>query len=136
MSPWVERMWTAALQILLVTNTNTIAVRNAYTAVKMAPWGDIDGKLRLVVNRCDDAELAARVGQGFSSTCRQFLGMKLVGSASQVTCDALSGFRSSVRLLAADVLSHTCAYSQRVHVSKQYDTARTQAAALVMRADR
>jgi flagellar biosynthesis protein FlhG len=125
MSPWVERMWTAALQILLVTTTNPMDIRDAYTAVKMAPWGDVDGKLRLVVNRCDDPETATRVGQGFSSTCRQFLGMKLVGSASQIATETATGFRQSVRLLAADVLSHSCAFSQRVHIPKTSAPLRT-----------
>lgn len=117
MTPWVERLWMAALQILLVTSTNTAALRDAYAAVKMSPWGDVDGKLRLVVNRCDDSELASRVGQGLSSTCRKFLGMKLIGNASQLCNDTSRGYRSSVRLLAADVLSQSCLYTQRVHIT-------------------
>lgn len=132
MSPWVERMWTAAQQILLVTTTDAAAVRKAYTAVKMAPQGDIDGKLRLVVNHCDDPAHATRVSDSFSSTCRQFLGMKLVGSAAQITNSTAQGHRQSVRLLAADVLSHACVYSHRFSgtTSARYAT-HSQAAALV-----
>ncbi|MDZ4658905.1 MAG: AAA family ATPase [Bythopirellula sp.] len=134
MSPWVERMWTAAMQILLVTTTDSAAIRDAYTAVKMAPWGDVDGKLRLIVNQCDDAAIATRVGDGFSSTCRQFLGMKLVGSAAQITNSTTPGHRQSLRLLAADVLSQTCVYSHRLSGTSAIRFAtHSQAAALVAR---
>jgi flagellar biosynthesis protein FlhG len=133
MSPWVERMWTAALQILLVTTTDAAAVRDAYTAVKLAPWGDVDGKLRLVVNQCDDLALGTRVGERFSSTCRQFLGMKLVGASAQVACTNASGHRQSVRLLAADVLSQVCVYSQRLPRESERRALESQAAALMTR---
>lgn len=133
MCPWIERLWIAALQILLVTTPDAAAVRDAYTTVKLAPWGDVDGKLRLVVNQCDDAGLAKRVGDGFSSTCRQFLGMKLVGAAAQVTPTTGAAHRQSLRLLAADVISHTCAYSQRLPRGITHETSDTQAAALMSR---
>jgi flagellar biosynthesis protein FlhG len=134
MCPWVERLWTAAVQILLVTTPDAASIRDAYTAVKLAPWGDVDGKLRLVVNQCDDGALANRVGEGFSSTCRQFLGMRLVGAAAQINQTSSVGHRQSVRLLAADVLSHTCAYSQRLPRVAVRDAACSQAAALITRA--
>jgi flagellar biosynthesis protein FlhG len=134
MSPWVERLWIAAQQILLVTTPDAAAVRDAYTTVKLAPWGDVDGKLRLVVNQCDDSELATRVGDGFGSTCRQFLGMKLVGAAAQVAHKKGATYRQSVRLLAADVLSHSCAYGQRVSRDSSHGGNGTQAAALIARA--
>lgn len=113
-SPWIERMWTAALQILLVTTPDATTVREAYSTVKSAPWGDVDGKLRLVVNRCNDNSLAKRVSDGFTSTCRQFLGMKLVGSAAQVAAEQDVTFRQSVRLLAADVLSQSFVFGRRL----------------------
>jgi flagellar biosynthesis protein FlhG len=132
MSPWVERMWTAAIQILLVTTPDTSSVRDAYTAVKMAPWGDVDGKLRLVINQADDAALAARIGEGFSSTCRQFLNMKLVGAAAQVAGQGTNAYRQSLRLLAADVLSQTCVFEHHVPAGHHSNYARTsQAAALL-----
>ncbi len=132
MSPWAERMWTAAMQVLLVTTADSISVRDAYTAVKMAPWGDVDGKLRLIVNQCDDAALADRVGDGFRSTCRQFLGMKLVGSAAQIANSGSNSHRQSARLLAADVLSHTfvCSHHARGTSHARY-AATSQAAALL-----
>jgi flagellar biosynthesis protein FlhG len=133
MCPWIERLWIAALQILLVTTPEAAAVRDAYTSVKLAPWGDVDGKLRLVINQCDDSGLATRVGDGFSSTCRQFLGMKLVGAAAQVSQIQSVTHRQSLRLLAADVLSHSCAYSQRLPRNLSLGTKDTQAAALVTR---
>lgn len=133
MSPWVERLWTAALQVLLVTTSDAAALRDAYAAVKLAPWGDVDGKLRLVVNQCSDVSLAQRVGDGFSSTCRQFLGMKLVGAAAQITESGNGGHRQSVRLLAADVLSQSCAYAHRLPAPLSRDADGTQAAGLVTR---
>jgi flagellar biosynthesis protein FlhG len=134
MTPWIERLWIAALQILLVTTPDAATVREAYATVKLAPWGDVDGKLRLVVNQCDDAALATRVGDGFSSTCRQFLGMKLVGPAAQVTQILSSAYRQALRLLAADVLSHSCAYTQRLPRAVSLAGSDTQAAALITRA--
>jgi flagellar biosynthesis protein FlhG len=133
MCPWMERLWIAALQILLVTTPDAASVRDAYTSVKLAPWGDVDGKLRLVVNQCDEVTLASRVGEGFSSTCRQFLGMKLVGAAVQVTPIESPAHRQSLRLLAAEVLSHSCAYAQRLPYDSSPGTG-TQAAALMTRA--
>jgi flagellar biosynthesis protein FlhG len=137
MSPWVERMWTAAIQILLVTTPDTSSVREAYTAVKMAPWGDVDGKLRLVINQTNDSSLATRVGEGFSSTCRQFLNMKLVGAAAQVASQGTNAYRQSLRLLAADVLSQTCLFEHRVSGGHQsHHTRATQAAALLAETER
>lgn len=141
MSPWVERMWTAALHILLVSSPEAGSLRDAYTTVKMAPWGDVDGKLRLVVNQCDDATLANRVGEGFSSTCRQFLQMKLVGTAAQISSDSSltesgrnhsgTSHRQSVRLLAADVLSQACVFSHRIQGTPSHYGAASQAASLL-----
>jgi flagellar biosynthesis protein FlhG len=137
MSPWVERMWTAAIQILLVTTPDTSSVREAYTAVKMAPWGDVDGKLRLVINQANDSSHATRVGEGFSSTCRQFLNMKLVGAAAQVASQGTNAYRQSLRLLAADVLSQACVFEQRVSGGHQTHHARaSQAAALLAETER
>jgi flagellar biosynthesis protein FlhG len=137
MSPWVERMWTAAIQILLVTTPDTSSVREAYTVVKMAPWGDVDGKLRLVINQANDSSLATRVGEGFSSTCRQFLNMKLVGGAAQVARQGTNVYRQSLRLLAADVLSQACVFEHRVSSGHQSHHARaSQAAALLAETER
>jgi flagellar biosynthesis protein FlhG len=136
MSPWVERMWTAAIQILLVTTPDTSSVRDAYTAVKMAPWGDVDGKLRLVINQADDAALAARIGEGFSSTCRQFLNMKLVGAAAQIASQGTHAYRQSLRLLAADVLSQACVFEHRLPIGHHsHYTRSSQAAALLADAE-
>lgn len=135
MYPWIERLWSAALQVLLVTTCEAASIRDAYTSVKLAPWGDIDGKLRLVVNQCDNAATASRVGERFSSTCRQFLGMKLIGAASQVMQTHTPGYRHSVRLLAADVLSHTYAHCYQADRMVPPDTGHSQAASLVSRAE-
>ena len=54
MNPWVERLWNASLQILLVTTSQPEAVLESYATLKSTSWGDVDGKLRLVVNQSDD----------------------------------------------------------------------------------
>ena len=82
MNPWVERFWTASLQILLVSTPQPAVVMDGYAAVKLAPWGDVDGKLHLVVNQCSDPVEGMRVSDSFTSTCRRFLGMKLLGDAA------------------------------------------------------
>lgn len=118
MSPWVARLWIAALQILLVTTPESEPVMDSYAAIKMAPWGDVDGKLRPVINRCTDTNLGNRVSQGLSTTCRKFLGMKLLGDASILPTDVrlqqgdtrlscASPLQRTLRLLAADVLSQS-----------------------------
>lgn len=142
MSPWVDRMWAASMQVLLVTATDAVSLRDAYSTVKMAPWGDVDGKLRLVVNRCDDQVLAERIDDRFRSTCRQFLGMKLLGSASQLpsdprlardsqSIDTAQAYRQSIRLLAADMLSHSLSFVHRTTALGSRYTATSQAASLV-----
>ena len=124
MSPWVQWLWKAAQQILLVTTAEPAAITESYATIKLAPWGDVDGKMRLVVNRAEDKRAADQVGNNFAATCRQFLGLK-VGPHAIVSHDkdlaedqtayrpAASShlgrgdrpFTQSVRLLAADLMS-------------------------------
>lgn len=117
MSPWVQQLWKAAQQILLVSTDESVAVMDSYAAVKLSPWGDVDGKLRLVVNRCDDAQVAREVGERFAATCRRFLGIRVspaipVGSKPDIVASVTKReqsseqeFHQSTRLLAAEVMS-------------------------------
>lgn len=117
MSPWVQQLWKAAQQILLVSTDESVAVMDSYAAVKLSPWGDVDGKLRLIVNRCDDAQVAREVGERFAATCRRFLGIRVspaipVGSKPDIVASVTKRvqpseeeFRQSTRLLAAEVMS-------------------------------
>lgn len=118
MSPWVQQLWKAAQQILLISTDQSVAVMDSYAAVKLSPWGDVDEKLRLVVNQCDDAEQAKEIGGRFEATCRRFLGIRVQPAASLTSrpdiVTTVSGnndptadraFRQSMRLLAADVMS-------------------------------
>lgn len=126
MSPWIGQLWKAAHQVLLVTTPESVAVMDSYAAVKLAPWGDIDGKVRLAVNQCDHRETAQRVGQRFAATCRRFLGLNIdqpaaaIASASTAGIDSThvrsidnSAFHDSIRLLAAEVLSNCLAIASR-----------------------
>ncbi len=118
MNPWIERLWTSAMQVFLVTTPEPSTVLESYATVKLAPWVEIDGRLRLVVNRCNEVDLGIRASDGFTSTCRRFLGMKLLGEAAVLAFDSQlpsgtrtlshrSPFRRSLRLLAADLLSQS-----------------------------
>jgi len=118
MSPWVGQLWKSAQQILLVSTEESVAVMDSYAAVKLSPWGDVDGKVRLVINRCDDPQAAKAIGMRFEATCRRFLGINIAPAATLATRPDIvttvtqqkeptsdREFRQSIRLLAADVMS-------------------------------
>ncbi len=124
MSPWVQQLWKSAQQILLISTDESVAVMDSYAAVKLSPWGDVDGKIRLVINQCDDAQTAKTISDRFEATCRRFLGLQIAPAATLATrpdivatvtqqFDQASdrAFRQSIRLLAADVMSATLALS-------------------------
>ncbi|MCH2115171.1 MAG: adenylyl-sulfate kinase [Pirellulales bacterium] len=119
MSPWVQQMWQAAQQILMITSTDSKEVTETYAMIKLAPRDDVDGKLRLVVTGAEDRAGAERVGVNFAATCRQFLGVKIgphVTLARSTAPDSANAstrrvsddraFTQSVRSLAADLMSH------------------------------
>lgn len=109
MNPWAQRWWRAAQQVFLITTETGSAVKGSYLTVKLAPWGDADGKVRLVVNQCDHRRAAESVCDRFARTCRRFLGVH-VEAAPAIACRAEQrgthdAFRQSVRLLATEVVS-------------------------------
>jgi len=121
MTPWVQRWWRVAQQIFLVVTEEESVVKDSYVTVKLAPWGDADGKLRLVVNKCEDRSTAEQITNRFSATCRRFLGLHVDAAPSVATCDddpsspaAIATYRDSVRLLATDVISHNVIVSGRI----------------------
>ena len=128
-SPWVEQLWKAAQQILLVTDCEPVAVMDSYAAVKLAPWGDVDGKVRLVVNRCDDVNFAEQVGQRFAATSRRFLGLQIAETVaiSSRAEDNTEGdtFHRSVRQLAAEVISAFHQVASRCSQSRLAPSAKT-----------
>ncbi len=143
MSPWVQQLWKAAQQILLVSTDDSVAVMDSYAAVKLSPWGDVDGKLRLVVNQCHDAQAANTIAKRFEATCRRFLGIRvaaavriatrpdIVTSVTQgITKVADDEFRQSMRLLAAEVMSTSLAVTGRTSQTEARDQFRLPAAAL------
>ncbi len=119
MSPWVQQLWRAAHQVLLVTNLDADAMKQTYTAVKLAPWGDVDSKVRLVMNQAEASSLVRQAGERFAATCRRFLGVNICEPAAVVTCasssdlladrssatNANTPYNQSICLLAAEVLS-------------------------------
>ena len=118
MSPWVQQLWKSAQQILLISTAESVAVMDSYAAVKLSPWGDVDGKIRLVINQCDDAQTAKTIGDRFEATCRRFLGLQISPAATLATRPDIVAtitqqfeqasdrdFQQSIRLLAADVMS-------------------------------
>jgi len=134
MSPWVQQLWKTAQQILLVSTDESVAVMDSYAAVKLSPWGDVDGKVRLVVNQCDNSQQAKNIGSRFEATCRRFLGIRVAQAAALATRpDILAtvtqrndqaadrDFRQSIRLLAADVMSTSLALVGKLP-SQKHDT--------------
>lgn len=118
MSPWVERWWRTAQQVFLITTGADAALKGSYLAVKLAPWGDADGKVRLVVNQCDQRTTAESITERFTRTCRQFLGLHVEGApAIACRCEPRGthdAFRQSVRLLATEVVSSGLVVSGRL----------------------
>jgi len=119
-SPWLQQLWKAAHQVLLVTTIDSDAMKASYRAVKLAPWGDVDGKVRLVVNQCNEDQQAQQASDRFAATCRRFLGINLCQPAATVkhassddlfadhgACTSRDDvpFKQSMRLLSAEVLS-------------------------------
>ncbi len=124
MNPWTERLWAVALEILLVTSTESAAVLESYATIKGASWGDVDGKLRLIVNQAESPAEGQRVSDSFTTTCRRFLGMKLLTAASVLPMhpglrnstervSSASPLHRALRLLAADVLSRDVVATHR-----------------------
>jgi len=117
-SPWLQQLWKAAQQVLLVTTLRPDAMKASYSTVKLAPWGDVDGKVRLVVNQCKEDRQAKHAGDRFVTTCRRFLGVNLcqpLAIVKQASSDNLfddractsprdTAFKQSVSLLSAEVL--------------------------------
>ena len=117
MSPWVQWLWKAAQQILLVTTTEPTTITESYATIKLAPWGDVDNKLRLVVNRVQNVAAAEQLSNDFAATCRQFLGIKVrphatiarettsaSAPASPMVGSFDRAFTQTIRLLAADLM--------------------------------
>ena len=58
MSPWANRFWQAAQQVLLVTSPEPVAVMDSYASIKLTESQGLGQKLRIVVNRCNNKEEA------------------------------------------------------------------------------
>lgn len=132
MSPWVQQLWKSAQQVLLVSTDESVAVMDSYATVKLSPWGDADGKLRLLVNQCNDQNTSKTVGQRFEATCRRFLGMRVLPAinvaqrpdivdaiAKNENTNADREFRQSLRLLAAEVMSTSLVHASRPSEGKR-----------------
>lgn len=139
MSPWVQQLWKSAQQILLVSTDDSVAVMDSYAAVKLSPWGDVDGKVRLVINQCENTATANTTGSRFEATCRRFLGIHvapaialaehpdILAAVTQGNPDkADREFRQSVRLLAAEVMSTTLTIAGSVSASSTVEQGKIQ----------
>ncbi|MEO2049193.1 MAG: hypothetical protein ABGX16_21755 [Pirellulales bacterium] len=142
MSPWAHRLWFAAQQVLLVTTPAPSVVRDSYAMLKLAEIDSLHEKVRIVVNRCWEKGHAREVFARLDHTCHRFLDFSLshfsliaeypdferqetdangqsVEHDTQVVeaCLHADDFPQSVRLLAAEVISHclvaTARYSHR-----------------------
>jgi flagellar biosynthesis protein FlhG len=116
MTPWVDRLWQLASQVLLVAAPASSSIIDAYAAIKQSQHERIASKLQLAVTRCDAGADADRIYAGLSATCERFLGHPLKPPAVLPTLsaddDAL--FQRSVRLLAADLACDCRALAARI----------------------
>jgi MinD-like ATPase involved in chromosome partitioning or flagellar assembly len=111
MTPWTDRLWQAASQILLVTTPTDDALLAAYAAVKLSRHDLLDARLRLVVNRSASDAQAASAAARFGATCRRFLSLvsqrhAALPATSPQQLESPDGddpFSRAIRLLAADI---------------------------------
>ena len=112
MTPWADRLWQAAAQVLLVTTPDDDALLAAYAAVKLSRHDLLAARLRLVVNRGASEDQSTRAAARFGATCRRFLSLvtqrhvALPATTPQLlqSPDGDDPFSRAVRLLAADVV--------------------------------
>ncbi|MEM9353868.1 MAG: hypothetical protein AAGA92_12710 [Planctomycetota bacterium] len=114
-SPWAERFFRAASQLLIVTTTEKDAILAAYGMLKSLDRGRAAAKSRLVLNRVQDNALAERVADKFLSTCGYFLELAEmpVSIVSQRSAEDDRRFRDDASLLAAKLLRHATAELRR-----------------------
>jgi flagellar biosynthesis protein FlhG len=69
------RFWQAADRVLVVTSPESVAVTNAYAAIKLlAPRGR-ETPVQTVVNLASSAAVAGETGRRLARACRRFLGL-------------------------------------------------------------
>jgi MinD-like ATPase involved in chromosome partitioning or flagellar assembly len=73
MNAWIDRLWQFASQVLLVAASDSASILDAYGALKQAQFHRLDSRLRLVFNRCDDANEAVPWSDRFNDTCARYL---------------------------------------------------------------
>jgi flagellar biosynthesis protein FlhG len=122
MNPWIDRLWQFAQQVLLVTTPGSAAALDAYAAVKLARAERLAGKLRLVINSCDDAGAAARMHAALAGCCQRFLGCEVLAPAVLPTHVSMGDdqFAPAVRLLAADLACDFRPLADRVKNSSRF----------------
>jgi flagellar biosynthesis protein FlhG len=79
--------WQAADRVLLVTTPDSVAVMDAYAAIKVATMHDVMTDVELIVNQTVDAAQAASVQRRIDHSCQRFLGLH-VTLAGDVPLDA------------------------------------------------
>ncbi len=114
-SPWADRFYRAASQLLIVTTTQKGAILAAYGMLKSLDRGQAAAKSRLVLNQVSDHALAERVAEKFLSTCGYFLELAEmpVSLVAQRDAEDDRRFRDDASLLAAKVLRHATAELRR-----------------------
>lgn len=115
MSPWTQSWWRASQQVFLLTTVSEDSIKSAYATVKLSSWGDADGKLKLIINRCDHEESARRITESFAATCRRFLGV-CVGEAAPIPDRETSAtaHHRAIRLLATEIVSESLVTNDRI----------------------
>ena len=74
----VQRFWSAADQILLVSTPDTVSVMDAYATIKTLQDKSITSPISLLVNRCQSQQVALDVHLRVDRACQHFLGISTV----------------------------------------------------------
>ena len=130
-TPWSDRLWRIAQQILLVSSPSKTELRASYAAVKLATAGRdrpqlIDGQVRLVLAdvSADGWANATAAATQFERTCQDYLGWKpanthVLSADFQIEDRREDSYERSIRALAADLLSHHHATASRLPGTRQ-----------------
>ena len=127
-TPWTDRLWQLAQQILLAATPAAGDLRAAYAAIKLARQESDDpglgnGRLRLVVTAESGSPRAAQAAEKFADTCQHFLGLNighalLLPPRRDDLAEASDVRQQAMRNLAAEILSYYHVTTTRVRVNR------------------
>jgi flagellar biosynthesis protein FlhG len=109
---WTRAFWRNAAIVLVVTTPDDVAVLDAYATMKRGAAERWNGDLRVLVNQCNHAAVAADVQDRLAGACRRFL-QRTIGRAPRVPEYHASAADESTAPRAWD--SPTTPFARAVH---------------------